>query len=144
MERCIGKSRNNRRYQISEVFDSGAHISFGYDWPVTNEAPLRGVAVPVHRQEFAGADSCSPEQRITLLESHTVYALGVPYQEFFTMVFTLPEPVYEQSVAKGEWNIGQLLTQLLGIGEWLRYCLGGLRRNTRDKWRCCRMALLSD
>ena len=35
------------------------------------------------------------------------------------MVSTLPEPVYEMSVAKGEWNIGQLLTQLLGIGEWL-------------------------
>ncbi len=80
IEPRIGKERNNRQYQIREAVDSGARISFGSDWPVTSQAPLRGVAVPVHRQEFVGADSWSPEQRITLLESLTAYTLGVAYQ----------------------------------------------------------------
>ncbi len=80
IEPRIGKVRNNRQYQIREIIDSGAHIAFGSDWPVTSEAPLQGLAVPVHRQEFAGADPWSPEQRITLLESLTAYTLGVAYQ----------------------------------------------------------------
>lgn len=80
IEPRIGRERNNRQYQIREVIDSGAHIAFGSDWPVTSEAPLRGVAVPVHRQEFAGADPWSPDQRITLLESLTAYTLDVAYQ----------------------------------------------------------------
>jgi len=80
IEPRIGKVRNNRQYQIRDVIDSGAHISFGSDWPVTSQAPLQGVAVPVHRQEFAGAESWSPQQQITLLESLTAYTLGVAYQ----------------------------------------------------------------
>ena len=80
IEPRIGKTRNNRQYQIRDVIDSGAHISFGSDWPVTSEIPLRGVAVPVHRQEFDGAGSWSQDQRVTLLESLTAYTLGVAYQ----------------------------------------------------------------
>ena len=80
IEPRIGRARSNRQYQIRDAIDSGAHIAFGSDWPVTSEMPLRGLAVPVHRQEFAGADAWSPEQRITLLESLTAYTLGVAYQ----------------------------------------------------------------
>ena len=80
IEPRIGKIRNNQQYQIRNVIDSGAHISFGSDWPVTSEVPLYGLAVPVHRQEFLDSDPWSAEQRITLLESLTAYTRGVAYQ----------------------------------------------------------------
>jgi len=80
IEPRIGSERNNRQYQIRDVIDSGANISFGSDWPVTSEVPLRGVAVPVHREEFEGADSWSQQQRITLVEAFSAYTLGVAYQ----------------------------------------------------------------
>ncbi len=76
----IGKERNNRQYQVRDVIDSGIHVSFGSDWPVTSEVPLQGLAVPVHRQEFAGATPWSIEQQITLLEALTAYTQGVAYQ----------------------------------------------------------------
>ena len=76
----LGKVRNNWQYQIRDVIDSGAHISFGSDWPVTSEVPLRGLGVPVHRQEYPGADCWSPDQRITLFESLMAYTLGAAYQ----------------------------------------------------------------
>jgi hypothetical protein len=59
IEPRIGSERNNRQYKIRDVINSGAHISFGSDWPVTSQVPLRGLAVPVHREEFEGADSWS-------------------------------------------------------------------------------------
>ena len=80
IEPRIGIERNNRQYQIRKAIDSGAHISFGSDWPVTSEVPLQGLAVPVHRKGILDSQSWSPEQRITLLESLTAYTLGVAYQ----------------------------------------------------------------
>ena len=76
----IGEARNNRQYQVRKIIDSGAHISFGSDWPVTSENPLLGVAVPVHRQALESSRSWAPKQRITLLEAITAYTLGVAYQ----------------------------------------------------------------
>ena len=80
IEPRIGKERNNRQYQIRKAIDSGAHISFGSDWPVTSEVPMQGLAVPVHRKGILDSQSWSPEQSITLLESLTAYTLGVAYQ----------------------------------------------------------------
>jgi predicted amidohydrolase YtcJ len=80
IEPRIGKVRNGQQYQIRDVIDSGAHIAFGSDWPVTSEVPLCGLGVPVHRQESPGAACWSPDQRITLFESLMAYTLDAAYQ----------------------------------------------------------------
>jgi predicted amidohydrolase YtcJ len=46
----IGEARNNQQYQLRKVIDSGAQVSFGSDWPITDFTPLVALAVPVHRQ----------------------------------------------------------------------------------------------
>jgi uncharacterized damage-inducible protein DinB len=44
-------------------------------------------------------------------------------QKFFTMFIDQPDEVFGLKAAEGEWPIGELLTHLVGSGEWYRYCL---------------------
>jgi predicted amidohydrolase YtcJ len=80
----LGEARNNQQYQLRKVIDSGAKVSFGSDWPVTDFTPLLALAVPVHRQspDQQPPEGWSIEQSITIEESLHFYTAGVAYQLF--------------------------------------------------------------
>ena len=80
----IGQARNNQQYQLRKVIDSGARISFGSDWPVTDFTPLLALAVPVHRQspDQQPPQGWSIEQAISIEESMHFYTAAVAYQLF--------------------------------------------------------------
>lgn len=78
----IGSARNNQQYQLRSLIDSGAHIAFGSDWPVTSEVPLEALYVPVHRALSADGNPWSQQEAITLEESLTCYTSAVAYQNF--------------------------------------------------------------
>ena len=80
----IGEGRNNQQYQLRKVIDSGAQISFGSDWPITDFTPLAALAVPVHRQspDKQPPEGWSIEQAITIEESMHFYTAAVAKQLF--------------------------------------------------------------
>jgi predicted amidohydrolase YtcJ len=80
----IGEGRNNQQYQLRKVIDSGAQISFGSDWPITDFTPLAALAVPVHRQspDQQPPEGWSIEQAITIEESMHFYTAAVARQLF--------------------------------------------------------------
>jgi predicted amidohydrolase YtcJ len=80
----IGEDRNNQQYQLRKVIDSGAQISFGSDWPITDFTPLAALAVPVHRQspDRQPSEGWSIEQAITIEESMHFYTAAVAHQLF--------------------------------------------------------------
>ena len=80
----IGEARNNQQYQLRKVIDSGAQISFGSDWPVTDFTPLLALAVPVHRQspDQQPPEGWSIEQAISIEESMHFYTAAVAHQLF--------------------------------------------------------------
>ena len=80
----IGKARNNQQYQLRKVIDSGAQVSFGSDWPITDFTPLVALAVPVHRQspDQQPPQGWSIEQAITIEEAMHFYTAAVAYQLF--------------------------------------------------------------
>ena len=80
----IGEARNNQQYQLRTVIDSGAQISFGSDWPVTDFTPLLALAVPVHRQspDQQPPEGWSIEQAISIEESMHFYTAAVAHQLF--------------------------------------------------------------
>jgi predicted amidohydrolase YtcJ len=80
----IGEARNNQQYQLRKVIDSGAQVSFGSDWPITDFTPLVALAVPVHRQspDRQPPQGWSIEQAITLEESMHFYTAAVAHQLF--------------------------------------------------------------
>ena len=80
----IGERRNNQQYQLRKVIDSGAQISYGSDWPITDFTPLAALAVPVHRQspDRQPPEGWSIEQAITIEESLHFYTAAVAHQLF--------------------------------------------------------------
>ena len=80
----IGKARNNQQYQLRKVIDSGAQVSFGSDWPITDFTPLVALAVPVHRQspDQQPPQGWSIEQAISIEEAMHFYTAAVAYQLF--------------------------------------------------------------
>lgn len=80
----IGETRNNQQYQLRKVIDSGAQISFGSDWPITDFTPLVALAVPVHRQspDQQPPQGWSIEQAISIEEAMHFYTAAVAYQLF--------------------------------------------------------------
>jgi predicted amidohydrolase YtcJ len=80
----IGETRNNQQYQLRKVIDSGAQLSFGSDWPITDFTPLVALAVPVHRQspDQQPPKGWSIEQAITIEEAMHFYTAAVAQQLF--------------------------------------------------------------
>lgn len=80
----IGEAKNNQQYQLRTVINSGAQISFGSDWPVTDFTPLLALAVPVHRQspDQQPPQGWSIEQAISIEESMHFYTAAVAHQLF--------------------------------------------------------------
>lgn len=80
----IGEARNNQQYQLRKVIDSGARISFGSDWPITDFTPLVALAVPVHRQtpDRQPPEGWNAKEAISIEESMHFYTAAVAHQLF--------------------------------------------------------------
>ncbi|MCI0157356.1 amidohydrolase [Leifsonia shinshuensis] len=79
----IGPERELLQYPIRTLHDS-ARISFGSDWPVSDNDWRPGVATAVTRQTAAGvpASGWTPAERITLSDALDSYSVGVAHQAF--------------------------------------------------------------
>ena len=80
----IGSDRGSRQYQIGSLVSSGAHVSFGSDWPVSSYEPLRGIATAVARQRSDGEppQGWLPQERVSVETALQAYSAGVAYQAF--------------------------------------------------------------
>jgi predicted amidohydrolase YtcJ len=78
----LGPERSRWQYPIGAVLATGAHVSFGSDWPVSSHEPLEGIAVAVTRQTRDGEpeEGYLPEQRIGLDAALRAYTAGSAYQ----------------------------------------------------------------
>ena len=80
----VGAERLKGTYAFKSLFDSGARVCFGSDWPVAPFAPLTGVAAAVLRQTIDGANPGGwlPEQRVTVEQSLIAYTANNAYAGF--------------------------------------------------------------
>ena len=78
----LGPERSGRQYQIASMLASGAHVSFGSDWPVTSHRPLDILSTAVTRQTAGGhpAGGWLPEERVDIETALHAYSAGVAYQ----------------------------------------------------------------
>ena len=76
--------RADRQYPIASILRTGAPVSFGSDWPVSDYRPLPGLAVAVTRLNESGAPAGGwlPHERLTLTQALTAYTVGTRYQAF--------------------------------------------------------------
>lgn len=80
----LGPTRSALQYPIASLARSGARLSFGSDWPVTDADPLAGLAVAVTRRTPGGdpAGGWLPEERIPILDAVHAYTAGTAHQAF--------------------------------------------------------------
>ena len=83
IEPRIGSERNNQQYQLKSLQESGARISYGSDWPVTNYKPLIALAVPTHRTAPGSTQPWSPEESISIEDSLVHYTEDAAYSNFW-------------------------------------------------------------
>ena len=77
----LGRERLDSMYQMRDILDSGAKISFGSDWPVSSPDPLIGLFTATHRALPETPEvSWTPAQRLTPTEALHAYTLAVAEQ----------------------------------------------------------------
>jgi predicted amidohydrolase YtcJ len=74
-EKRIGAERLKGTYAFRSLIDSGAHLTFGSDWPVAPLDPLTGIYAAVTRRTNDGANpnGWQPQQKITVAEALRSY-----------------------------------------------------------------------
>jgi predicted amidohydrolase YtcJ len=79
----LGAERAAYGWPWRSILLSGAHISFGTDWPVVPLDPAASLHVAVTRQTRAGepAGGWLPDQRLTLAEALAAWTFGGAYAE---------------------------------------------------------------
>lgn len=78
----LGRDRADRQYPIATLLRSGTKVSFGSDWPVTSQIPMKGIGIAITRKTDHGepAEGWVPSERITLDEALDCYTRGVAVQ----------------------------------------------------------------
>jgi predicted amidohydrolase YtcJ len=79
----LGAERTRWQYPIGSLVRSGAHVSFGSDWPVSSHVPMEGIAVAVTRRGVHGpgaAEVFLPEEAVDLDAALRAYTAGTAYQ----------------------------------------------------------------
>lgn len=74
-EKRIGAQRLKGTYAFRSLIDSGAHLTFGSDWPVAPLDPLTGIYAAVTRRTLDGANPGGwlPQEKITVAEALRSY-----------------------------------------------------------------------
>jgi len=82
-ERRIGPERIKTTYAFRSLFDSGAVVCFGSDWPVAPLRPITGIYAAVTRRTIDGKnpDGWVPEQKVTVAQAVRAYTVNAAYAE---------------------------------------------------------------
>jgi predicted amidohydrolase YtcJ len=80
----LGVERSNLQYPIGDLWRSGAHLSFGSDWPVSPNNFVETMVVAATRQTADGSpeEGWVPEQRISMQDSLQIATKGTAYQGY--------------------------------------------------------------
>jgi predicted amidohydrolase YtcJ len=80
-EPLIGPERIKSMYVFKSLFDAGAVVAFGSDWPVAPATPMEGIYAAVTRRTLddKNPDGWVPEQKITVEQALTAYTKNAAY-----------------------------------------------------------------
>jgi predicted amidohydrolase YtcJ len=80
----IGEARLKGTYAFESLISSGAHVTFGSDWPVAPLDPIQGIHAAVTRETIDGAnpEGWLPDQKATVEQALVAYTAANAYAGF--------------------------------------------------------------
>lgn len=77
----LGKERSSRLYQFQSIYQTGANMCGGSDWPVSTMNPLEAIQVAVTRQppDKPNEPTWLPDERLALPDAIAAYTIGGAY-----------------------------------------------------------------
>jgi predicted amidohydrolase YtcJ len=80
----IGEARLDGTYAFESLIQSGAHVTFGSDWPVAPIDPIHGIHGAVTRQTIDGANPGGwiPKQKVSVEQALKAYTIANAYAGF--------------------------------------------------------------
>ena len=91
-----GPDREKYTFVLRSIFDTGAHMAFGTDYPVVDLDPFPGIYRAVTRVFNDGnpAGGWIPQEKITMLETLRAYTCGSSWMSFMENDLGLIRPGY--------------------------------------------------
>jgi predicted amidohydrolase YtcJ len=80
----LGPERLPNAFAWRSLLESGAHLSFGSDWPIVTPDAMQGLHVALTRTSTGGLPrgGYQPQQCLTLAQALDAYTCGAAYAEF--------------------------------------------------------------
>jgi predicted amidohydrolase YtcJ len=90
----IGPERIKTTYAFKSLFDAGATVAFGSDWPVAPATPLEGIYAAVTRRTLddRNPEGWVPDQKITVEQALKGYTVNGAYASFEEKIKGTLEP----------------------------------------------------
>jgi predicted amidohydrolase YtcJ len=129
----IGPERLKGTYAFRSLLDTGAHVSFGSDWPVAPLDPLTGIEAAMLRRTLDGKnpDGWYPEQRVTVEQALTAYTVANAYAGFQDDRLGQLKPGYLADFAVLDQNLLAIDPARIAASKVLRTIVDGKERYAR-------------
>jgi predicted amidohydrolase YtcJ len=126
----IGRERLNGTYAFRSLMASGAHVTFGSDWPVAPIDPLLGVHAAVTRETIDGANPGGwlPDQKVSVAAALTAYTSANAYAGFMEDRVGLISPGYYADLTCLDANPFTMDVERLKDIKVLKTFVGGSER----------------
>jgi predicted amidohydrolase YtcJ len=118
----IGKHRWPLAYVWRALKNTGAHLAFGSDWPVTNIDPILGIREAIVRKPWAPD---MPDQSLSLLEAIAGYTVEGAYAEFAETSKGRLKKGYLADIVVLSSDIERILPEALGTVHPVTTICGG-------------------
>ncbi len=126
----IGEKRLNGTYAFRSLIESGAHVTFGSDWPVAPLDPIQGIHGAVTRETIDGANPHGwlPDQKVTVAQALTAYTVENAYAGFQEREVGRLAPGYLADITVMDRDLTRIDPELIRETKVLRTIVGGQER----------------
>lgn len=126
----IGEDRLDGTYAFESFIRSGAHVTFGSDWPVAPLDPILGIHAAVTRETIDGANPGGwlPEQKATVEQAMRAYTLENAYAGFQERVVGRIAPGYLADIIVLDQDITRVDAEQIKDTKILRTIVDGVER----------------
>jgi len=126
----IGEGRLHGTYAFESLIASGAHVTFGSDWPVAPLNPIQGIRGAVTRETIDGANPHGwlPDQKVSVEQALVSYTAENAYAGFQEHLVGRLRPGHLADIVVMDRDLTAIDPEEIGNAKILATYVGGVER----------------